>query len=319
MKFAPIILATLSGMMPAAVSALGLDFPSGAVQITNKSQAVGSTAIPVGPYANGHVQTVAVEGAVSAEAWQVIRGDLTTLQLMLPLREQLVSDGFEIMFDCETSQCGGFDFRYDIDLLPEPEMHVDLGDFRFLTARKLDPDETPEFVSLMVSRSAETGFVQMTHVGAIEEPETLVIASSKSTEPEITPTPLPIGTLAEMLELNGRAPLEDLVFQTGSSQLGEGSFGSLAELSTFLKANPDSRVALVGHTDTQGALSSNLALSKKRAASVLQRLVSVYDIPRRQLEADGVGYLAPRASNLTEEGRTQNRRVEVILTSGSLE
>lgn len=315
MKFVPVILASVTGMMPLAASALALENLDGAVQVSSKSQVMGSTAVPVGPYTNGVVQTVTAEGAISAEAWQVVSGNLTTLQIMMPLREQLVSDGFEILFACETTQCGGFDFRYDIDLLPEPEMHVDLGDFRFLTARKTEESQTPEFVSLMVSRSAETGFVQMTHVGAYEEPETLVIASSKSTQPEITPTPLPTGTLAGMLETLGRAPLEDLVFQTGSSRLGEDSFGSLAELSIFLKANPDMKVALVGHTDTEGGLSSNLALSKKRATSVLQRLVSVYDIPRRQLEAAGVGYLAPRASNLTEEGRTQNRRVEVILTS----
>ena len=72
---------------------------------------------------------------------------------------------------------------------------------------------------------------------------------------------------------------------------------------------------MVGHTDAEGTLSGNLELSKKRAASVLERLVSAYRVPRAQLEAAGVGYLVPRASNLTEGGRDQNRRVEVVLTS----
>jgi len=47
----------------------------------------------------------------------------------------------------------------------------------------------------------------------------------------------------------------------------------------------------------------------------LERLVSVFDVPRSQLEAEGVGYLTPIATNLTDKGREQNRRVEVILTS----
>lgn len=315
MKFRPIILATLAGLTPLMAQAVVLEFPDGSVQVTRKAQAMGSTAIPVGPYENGAVETVAIEGAISAEAWQMAHADLTTLQILRPLREQLITDGFEIVLDCETNQCGGFDFRYDIDLLPEPEMHVDLGDYRFLTARKTGTEDAPEFVSLMVSRSAETGFVQMTRVGSYIEPKDTITASSKSGTAEIADETLPTTSLGSMLESLGRAPLDDLVFETGSSRLDEGSFGSLAELSTFLKSNPDKRVALVGHTDAEGALSSNLALSKKRATSVLQRLVSVYDIPRNQLEAAGVGYLAPRASNLTEDGRTQNRRVEVILTS----
>lgn len=315
MNIRSIILATLAGLTPLTAQAVALEFPNGAIKITTKSQVMGSAAIPVGPFANGTVETIAAEGAISAEAWQLARAGLTTLQIMMPLREQLVTDGYEIVLDCETKQCGGFDFRYDIDLLPEPEMHVDLGDYRFLTAQKTGLDTTTEFVSLMVSRSAETGFVQMTRVGSYIEPEDTVIASSKSGEPEISNDPLPTTSLGSMLETLGRAPLDDLVFETGSSRLGEGSFGSLVELSAFLKSNPDKHVALVGHTDAEGALSSNLALSKKRAASVLQRLVSVYDIPSNQLEAAGVGYLAPRASNLTEDGRSKNRRVEVILTS----
>ena len=43
--------------------------------------------------------------------------------------------------------------------------------------------------------------------------------------------------------------------------------------------------------------------------------MSDYGVPRRQLEAEGMGYLAPIASNLTEDGREANRRVEVIVTS----
>jgi OOP family OmpA-OmpF porin len=48
---------------------------------------------------------------------------------------------------------------------------------------------------------------------------------------------------------------------------------------------------------------------------VLERLVTTYDIPPHQLDAQGMGYLSPVASNLTEEGREVNRRVEVIITS----
>jgi outer membrane protein OmpA-like peptidoglycan-associated protein len=48
---------------------------------------------------------------------------------------------------------------------------------------------------------------------------------------------------------------------------------------------------------------------------VLERLVTTYDIPRNQLDAQGMGYLSPVMTNLTEDGREANRRVEVIITS----
>ena len=113
----------------------------------------------------------------------------------------------------------------------------------------------------------------------------------------------------------GAVALDDLVFASGSSSLTEGSYASLADLAAWLQANPEMTIALVGHTDASGGLEGNIALSRKRADSVRARLIETYDVPTRQVEAQGVGYLSPRASNLTEAGRNKNRRVEVILTS----
>jgi OOP family OmpA-OmpF porin len=74
-------------------------------------------------------------------------------------------------------------------------------------------------------------------------------------------------------------------------------------------------VVLVGHTDASGGLAGNTALSRARAASVRDRLMAEYAVPAAQITAEGVGYLAPRATNKTEDGRARNRRVEAILTS----
>jgi OOP family OmpA-OmpF porin len=106
-----------------------------------------------------------------------------------------------------------------------------------------------------------------------------------------------------------------LDFGTGAADLTEGRYESLAALADWLKANPDKTVALVGHTDASGGLDGNIVISKRRAESVRARLIAAYDIPPAQIEAQGVGYLSPIGSNLTEEGRQKNRRVEAILTS----
>jgi outer membrane protein OmpA-like peptidoglycan-associated protein len=314
MKYKALIFA-LAGLMPFSASALSLVFPANAVQTSENTQPFGSTAFPVGVFSNGTVPMQIAEGTVTAQAWKLTSASLSTLQILAPLRQQLLDSGYEIVLDCETDQCGGFDFRYEINLLPEPEMHVDLGDFRYISARRVTDDSAPEYICLIVSRGGDSGFVQMTRVGPVQTAPSVIIASSKSTEPGLVRTALPKGELETLLNSVGRAPLDDLDFITGSSKLGDDTFASLAELASYLNSNPGKSVALVGHTDAEGSLVNNLALSKKRAASVVKRLISSHGVSQNQLEAAGVGYLVPRASNLTEGGRDQNRRVEVILTS----
>jgi len=170
-----------------------------------------------------------------------------------------------------------------------------------------------EYVSLFVSRTAQAGFIQVTRVGPPTQEETPLVTTAAPAirggeQSEIT------GLVAQ-LDRVGHAVLDDLAFQTGSSQLGEGPFISLQTLADYLTASPDLRVALVGHTDTSGALDANIALSRRRAASVVERLVNTYGISRNQLAAEGMGYLSPLDTNTTEDGRNVNRRVEVIVTS----
>jgi len=76
------------------------------------------------------------------------------------------------------------------------------------------------------------------------------------------------------------------------------------------------RIALVGHTDTVGALDSNIALSQARAEAVRTRLVEEHGVAPERIEAHGIGFLAPRASNRSEAGRDSNRRVEAVVIAG---
>ncbi len=314
MKLRLAITAALAGLMlPVAAGAVTLSFPAGAVQSARETAPMDSYAIAVGVFSNGRVPTVPAEGAVTKESWKITGGAFSTLQILDLLRKQLINAGFEISFACETDECGGFDFRYQLDLLPEPEMHVDLGDFRYLAAQKLGPE--PQYVSLIVSRGGQSIFVQVTQVGPAQAAPPEILASTKSPDMSALNIELPDGALAEKLVAVGRVALEDLTFATGSAELTGTSFRSLSELAAWLKANPDKTVALVGHTDAVGNLDANMALSKRRAAAVMRRLVDDYGVPAKQLESSGVGYLMPRATNLTREGRDKNRRVEAILTS----
>jgi len=297
--------------LPAAVAAMDLTFPDSAQIVAENRNEFTSYALPISSWDRGEVPSIWAEGAMQRQAWRVDGSRQNTMQLLAPLREQLVDAGFDILFECKTRDCGGFDFRFSTEVMPEPDMHVDLGDFRFLSAQRMGA-ERPEYVSLMISRSRDAGFVQLTTIG---DPATAVAAAVKSTKMSTQSLmPDPDG-IADNLIQSGSAVLADLSFATGSSKLSEGQYQSLNELASFLNTNPDMSVLLVGHTDFEGSLAGNVALSRKRADAVRKALVRDYDVSRKQVTAEGVGYLSPRATNLTEQGRTENRRVEVILTS----
>jgi OOP family OmpA-OmpF porin len=84
-------------------------------------------------------------------------------------------------------------------------------------------------------------------------------------------------------------------------------------LAEFLTSSPETRVALVGHSDSIGGLEQNSSLSRARAEAVLNLLVEEHGVAPAQVEAHGIGYLSPIASNTSPEGRERNRRVEVVL------
>lgn len=293
-----------------AAQAQMLDFPADAALQTEETSPLDSYALPVGIWQDGMVPTTPVEGEMTRQAWRIDTTDLTSLQLLRPLREQLRDARFRILFECQTEACGGFDFRFSVDSLPPPEMQINLGDFRFLTAERTTA-EGLEYVTLFVSRTAQAGFVQVTRIAPVAAERGLL---ASPTAPAVGPVATADG-VGDQLDSLGRAILPDLAFATGSAQLDDRTYPALAELAAYLARNPDRSVALVGHTDAAGALDTNIALSQRRARSVLERLVTVHAVDRRQLAAEGMGYLAPVASNLTEAGRDANRRVEVIVTS----
>ena len=295
------------------VAAVVLDLPSGSRRVAEVITALDSYNLPIGPWNGEDVPTKPVEGQVSRQAFRISGGGITTLQILSPLRQQILDQGYELLLECADNDCGGFDFRFGTEVLPGPGMYVDLTDFRALSAAAPDGSE---HLNLLVSRSAANGFVQIVRVTAPgATPPTRIGTDADRPNATIAPVMLPVdpAEIAEPLESVGHVILPDLTFETGSASLGEGSFASLAALANYMQAHPDRRVALVGHTDAIGSLDANIALSRKRATSVKDRLVTAQGISAGRLDAEGMGYLSPIASNLTEEGREANRRVEAVL------
>ena len=90
------------------------------------------------------------------------------------------------------------------------------------------------------------------------------------------------------------------------------SYGTLKEIAAVLTENPDVRIKIVGHTDSDGADAANLDLSKRRGASVKNELVKAFGIDASRIESDGMGETQPVAPNDTPANKALNRRVEFI-------
>jgi outer membrane protein OmpA-like peptidoglycan-associated protein len=87
---------------------------------------------------------------------------------------------------------------------------------------------------------------------------------------------------------------------------------NFAELAKSLEKYPDTDLLIVGHTDNVGTEEYNLGLSERRAAAAADYL-SFRGVSRDRLQPAGRGESEPVASNDTDQGRTQNRRVEVAI------
>lgn len=327
----------LSCLAAGPLRAEALALPSNANLTFEQVKNQGSYAAPVAPYSGGLLPVSDVTGRVTKQAYRIPQQGVTPQQILTPLEESLAGAGFEILFKCQDRLCGGFDFRFATDVVAAPDMFVDLFDYIFLTARRAPPpasapkgasaegsaQETAEFVTLLASRDASAGYVQIVQVlpdGA--EPLQTAASAPLLASPESAFGPpqaalsgegLSAARFESALESRGHLVLGDLTFETGAAQLGAGPFESLATLAGFLLADDNRRVVLVGHTDATGALEGNIALSKRRAGAVMERLAAAYGVPPAQMQAEGMGYLSPVTSNLTDAGREANRRVEVIL------
>ncbi|MCF0191685.1 MAG: OmpA family protein [Marinilabiliaceae bacterium] len=114
----------------------------------------------------------------------------------------------------------------------------------------------------------------------------------------------------EPIKTGSKMTLKNIFFDFNSASLKQESHVELDKLVAIMKANPSIRVEIGGHTDNVGTAAYNMKLSGDRAKSTVEYLVSK-GVDVKRIESKGYGMTTPIASNDTEEGRSQNRRIEV--------
>lgn len=137
---------------------------------------------------------------------------------------------------------------------------------------------------------------------------TLIIVENKPMEDEVT---IDAAALNQGISETGKIAVYGIYFDSGKSVIKPESKSTIDEIVKMLKQNPKLKIFVVGHTDSDGSLESNVKLSSDRAAAVVKALTE-NGISATRLKSYGVGPCCPVESNHTEEGKAKNRRVELV-------
>ncbi|MFQ3787517.1 OmpA family protein [Halomonas sp. A29] len=154
---------------------------------------------------------------------------------------------------------------------------------------------------------AATGAVAGSAIGAL-------LCADRTPPPQPVATPEPPPPAPEPAPVTEFEPVtldSEVTFAFDSAEIRPGAHQTLDQVAATLRENPNLRVRIEGHTDSVGSAQYNQGLSQRRADSVRDFLVS-RGIAENRMTTRGFGLERPVATNETDEGRAQNRRVEIL-------
>lgn len=262
--------------------------------------------------------------AFAAGSWAfpkstVVEGQITRIQTKAPMgrtslevfrnyESALKAAGFAILFSCVKAQCGDGDtFAQTLFGTTTPPLTLNQKSQAYLAA-KLARAGSEAWVRLFAIENEEWASNAGTEKGQVVVQ--LDIAETKAMQGGMVT--VNADGMRNAIRDTGRVALYGIYFDSGKADVKPESKGALDEIAKLLTANASMKLLVVGHTDTAGAMSANRELSERRAAAVVQQLVSGRGIAQSRLTPVGVGFAAPLATNRTPDGKAKNRRVELV-------
>ncbi|HRE21354.1 MAG TPA: DUF4892 domain-containing protein [Rhabdaerophilum sp.] len=224
--------------------------------------------------------------------------DRSSLEVVRNYEQRLRSQGFETVFICRTSECGGADLWFAVtEQLKGSGLPSNWENQTYLMARKKDASSDVVVAILSVEQGNEVrSLVDVVEASAMETNKIKVLDAS---------------TLRSTLDSQGRAALYGITFEFNKADIRPESKLQIEQIVAYLKANPTVAAVITGHTDAKGAFEYNIDLSRKRAQSVIKALAAG-GIAASRLTPFGAGMASPVATNDTEAGQALNRRVEIV-------
>jgi OmpA-OmpF porin, OOP family len=223
----------------------------------------------------------------------------SVLEIYRNYESALKKAGFQFLFTCANDQgCGG----------GNPKLHAATGD------EDWNCSGGQRYVSAKLSRPQGDAYVSL-HIGQFGDLQVgaavvLYVVEVKPMQGGLVT--VDAATLAGDITKSGHSAVYGIYFDTAKAEVKPESDAAIAEIAKLLQQDAQLRLLVVGHTDSAGALASNMELSKRRADAVVRALTAKHGIAAPRLNAQGAGPLAPVASNKSEEGRAKNRRVELV-------
>ena len=170
------------------------------------------------------------------------------------------------------------------------------------TGKVIEPGNSYSFICAKVSKGNKEIWIRI-EAGSPEYTVTIV-------ERELMVQVIQANDMLATLNTNGYIAL-DILFDTGETIIKPESQAIVDEIYKLLKDNASLKVSIEGHTDNTGNAVDNKKLSEERAKAVMSALIAK-GINKERLSSAGWGQEKPVADNRTEEGRSKNRRVEII-------
>jgi outer membrane protein OmpA-like peptidoglycan-associated protein len=248
------------------------------------------------------------------------------LEVLRNYQDEIASQDGKILFECEAEGCGG-----------DPGRSSSGGGDRMSLAMYLFPEERitdPAFsnghcamtnritdqrytVAELPASGAHVSVLTYTlkddlYCKAFNNRTIAVVDIVEAKAREQKMVTVKAEEMAKKISTTGSIALYGIYFDFNKADIKSESGLTLEQIAKLLRDDSALKLLVVGHTDNVGAFSFNMDLSQRRAAAVVNALVTRYGIDKNRLMPVGVSFASPVASNKTEEGKAKNRRVELV-------
>jgi outer membrane protein OmpA-like peptidoglycan-associated protein len=266
--------------------------------------------IPTGPATNDGFESIdTMEGEYFEYTYRFEDKDVSTMRVKASYRDMLEENGFDILFAGSEDELGfrdgaGLLMQGDYDRPDRRCCSADRnGDIRYLAAKSGDGN----VLMSLVTFKAQLGMGTVALVDVVQ---------AEAMETSMDHQPLSSEEMSSGIEEHGRIAVQNILFETDSDEILPESADALGTIAKLMNDEPEMTLLVVGHTDNTGNFDYNVSLSMDRASSVVSYLVDEMNISDDRLQAAGAGMMAPTTTNRTEEGRSLNRRVELVEIQG---
>jgi OmpA-OmpF porin, OOP family len=265
--------------------------------------------VPTGPWDGDEVESSAsLEGEVMRISYTFDDPDTSTLRVKRSYLQELEARDFEILYTASEGELSAGDGRLffvhasnlfergvrDCCHLANRDRNI-----RYIAARSADGNLLVGIATFNARR--------------VEGPAvSLAVVTADEMDDSMDHQPLTAGEMETGLVEQGRVAIQNILFAFDSDEILPESAEALATIAELMNERPDLELLVVGHTDAVGDFDYNLRLSMDRASSVVDELVDGHGIARDRLRAAGAGMMAPVTTNRTDDGRAENRRVELV-------